>query len=73
MKVYVVVIASAFVLGGLVGGELMDNKFSFEGAVIGGLAIIIGIISLSAYSHAQEEKRKKPALPPEKPQTGKKR
>lgn len=64
MRIYVVVTVSAFVLGGFVGGELTGNKFSLEGAAMGAFVIIAGIFSLSAYSRAQEEKRKNPGIHP---------
>lgn len=65
MKVFVLVLITATLVGGFVGGEVSDRTFSPLGAVIGGVGTATVLLALGAYFTAQEEKRKKEALPPE--------
>lgn len=65
MKIFFVVIAIATLMGGFVGGELMDNTFSLLGAVVGGVGLTTVLLGLGAFFTAQEERKKKEALPPE--------
>jgi hypothetical protein len=64
MRLFILVIVAAAVIGGFVGGELMGMTFSLTGAVVGGLGLAAVLLGLGAYFHAQEE-RKKAALTPE--------
>ena len=65
MKIFLIVIAIATLIGGFVGGELMDKTFSLLGAVVGGVGVTTVLLGLGAFFTAQEEKKKKEALPPE--------
>lgn len=64
VKVFVIVTAVALLVGGLVGGEMSGRLFSVTGAVAGGLAVPIILLSLGAYFTARDE-RKKEVLPPD--------
>lgn len=68
MKVFIIVIAVATVLGGFVGGELTDTTFMLTGAVMGGVGTAAVLLGLGALFTAQEEKKRKaetPTLTPE--------
>lgn len=65
MRMFVLVIGVATVVGGFVGGELSDKTFSITGAVGGGVATTAVLLGLGAYFHAQEERKRKANLPPE--------
>src|ERR1035437_3633526 len=68
MKVFVVVIIVATMIGGFVGGELTDSTFLLTGAVIGGVGVAAVLLGLGAFFSAQEDKKKKQRdsnLPPE--------
>jgi hypothetical protein len=66
MKMFILVIIIAIVIGGFVGGEIMDKKFSILGATIGGVGLTTILLGLGAYFTAQEEKKKhKQKIPPE--------
>jgi hypothetical protein len=65
MKIFLIVIAFAALIGGFVGGELMDNTFSLLGAVVGGVGLTVTLLGLGAFFTAQEEKKKKETLSPE--------
>lgn len=65
MKLFVIVILVAGIIGGFVGGEVTESTFSLLGAVIGGGGLSAVLLSLGAYFHAQEEKKKQKHLPPE--------
>lgn len=65
MKVFVLVLVAATVIGGFVGGEISDRTFSILGAVVGGVGTATVLLSLGAYFTAQEKRRKKEDLPPE--------
>ncbi|OQW66966.1 MAG: hypothetical protein BVN29_04835 [Nitrospira sp. ST-bin5] len=65
MKIFLVVIVVATLIGGFVVGELMDKTFSLLGAVVGGVGLTAVLLGLGAFFTAQEEKKKKETLPPE--------
>lgn len=65
MKIFLVVITIAALIGGFVGGELMDKAFSLLGAVVGGVGLATVLLGLGAFFTSQEERKKKEALPPE--------
>lgn len=65
MKMFILVIVIATVIGGFVGGEIMDKTFSILGATIGGVGLTAILLGLGAYFTAQEEKKRKQQLPPE--------
>lgn len=65
MKMFILVIVIATVIGGFVGGEIMDKTFSILGATIGGAGLTTILLGLGAYFTAQEEKKRKQQLPPE--------
>ncbi len=59
MKVFFIVIGVAFILGGLVGGELTDREFLITGAVIGGVSVGVIIFLAGWYLNAKDEKKRK--------------
>ena len=65
MKIFIVVIVIATIIGGFVGGEMTDKTFSILGATVGGVGLTTILLGLGAYFTAQEEKKKKQQLPPE--------
>lgn len=65
MRAFALVWVVAAVIGGFVGGELSDKTFSILGAVVGGVGTAAVMLGLGAHFSAQEERRKKEALPPE--------
>ncbi len=65
MKMFIVVIVIATIIGGFVGGEITDKTFSILGATVGGVGLTTILLGLGAYFTAQEEKKKKKQLPPE--------
>jgi len=65
MRLFVVIIIVATVIGGFVGGELMDLTFSLTGAVIGGGGLAGIMLGLGAYFDAQDKKTRKEELTPE--------
>lgn len=65
MKMFIVVIVIATIIGGFVGGEMTDKTFSILGATVGGVGLTTILLGLGAYFTAQEEKKKKQQLPPE--------
>jgi len=65
MKIFIFIIVIATVIGGFVGGEIMDKTFSILGATIGGVGLTTILLGLGAYFTAQEEKKRKQQLPPE--------
>lgn len=65
MKIFVFVIIAATIIGGFVGGELMEVMFSLTGAVIGGLGTFTILMSLGAYFDAQDRRNPKIELTPE--------
>jgi hypothetical protein len=65
MKLFVIVLAVATIVGGFVGGEVSGSSFSILGAVVGGVGTATVLLSLGAYFTAQEERRKRETLPPQ--------
>jgi tetratricopeptide (TPR) repeat protein len=65
MKIFILVIVIAIVIGGFVGGEIMDKTFSILGATIGGVGLTTILLGLGAYFTAKEEKKRKQQLSPE--------
>ncbi len=65
MKLFILVIIAATIIGGFVGGELTDQTFTLTGAVIGGIGLASILLALGAYFDAQEKKKQKNELPPE--------
>ena len=63
MKLFLIVILAATVIGGFAGAEVLDTSFSVIGAVIGGVGTAAALLGLGAYFDAQA--RKSPELPPE--------
>lgn len=64
MKMFIVIIVIATIIGGFVGGELTDKTFSMLGATVGGVGLTAIFLGLGAYFTAQDEKKKQ-QLPPE--------
>lgn len=65
MKLFIGVIVAAAIIGGFVGGELMDRTFSVIGAVVGGVGLAAVLLGLGASFDAQERKKRKVELAPE--------
>lgn len=65
MKIFIVVMALATIIGGFIGGELTDRTFSITGAAAGGVGLAAVLLGLGAFFSAQEEKKRKEDLPPE--------
>jgi hypothetical protein len=69
MKIFIIVIAVATLLGGFVAGELNGVTFMLTGAVIGGVGTAAVLLGLGAFFTAQEERKRKtvgtPPLTPE--------
>ena len=65
MKIFIAVIVLATIVGGFVGGEIMDRTFSITGAVVGGVGLAAVLLGLGALFTAQEEKKSNKTLPPE--------
>jgi hypothetical protein len=63
MKLFIVVLAGAVVIGGFAGGEVMHVSFSIFGAALGGVGTAAVLLAFGAYFHSQE--KKSPALTPE--------
>ncbi len=64
MKVFIWVLIGAAILGGLIGGEILESGFSITGAVVGGVGTGAILLGLGGYFSAQESK-KSPELTPE--------
>jgi len=65
MKIFVLVIVGAILLGGFAGGELVDRTFSVLWATVTGVGTFAMLIGLGAFFHHQDEKKKAKTLPPE--------
>ncbi|MFC7301094.1 hypothetical protein [Cognatiluteimonas weifangensis] len=65
MKIFIAVIVLATIVGGFVGGELMERTFSITGAAIGGVGLAAVLLGLGALFTAQEEKKRNKTLLPE--------
>ena len=63
MKIFILVLIAAAVIGGFVGAEIMGNTFSVTGAVIGGIGTGAALLCLGAYFDHQD--RKSVGLTPE--------
>jgi hypothetical protein len=62
---FILVLIAATVIGGFVGGELMNRIFSLTGAVVGGVGTAAVLLGLGAYFDSQEKKKPKVDLTPE--------
>lgn len=58
MKIFILVLIAATIIGGFSGGEVMDDTFSILGAVIGGVGTAAVLLGIGAYFDAQAGKRK---------------
>ena len=58
MLKFLLVIIGAALIGGFVGGELLDRAFSITGAAIAGVGLCATLLGLGAYFTSQEEKKK---------------
>ena len=65
MKIFIVVLIAAIVIGGFVGAEIMGTNFSITGAVIGGIGTFSVLMGLGAIFDAQEQRKKKKEQPKE--------
>jgi hypothetical protein len=65
IKIFLWAIITASVIGGFIGGEVMDRAFSPMGAIIGGAGIAVLLFSLGALFHAQDKKKREEEIPPE--------
>jgi hypothetical protein len=65
MKVFIIVLISAAILGGFVGGELSDKTFSATGFAVGLIGTAVILLGLGAFFTSREEAKKKADLPPE--------
>ena len=65
MKLLIIFILVAFILGGFVGGEITDRDFSITGAVIGGAGVFAIIFGLGWFFFEQDKKQKKTTVSPE--------
>lgn len=65
MKLLVIFVLLAFILGGLIGGEITDRDFSITGAVIGSIGVFVIIFCLGWFFYEQDRKRKKVDVSPE--------
>lgn len=66
MKVFILVIIAATVIGGFIGGEVTDQTFTIWGAALGGVGTFTVLMSLGAIFTYQENRKPKTAnLTPE--------
>lgn len=65
MKIFIIVIIVATIIGGFVGGEQTGQSFSLTGAVIGGLGFASVLLALGAYFDSQDKKISKKEAPKE--------
>ena len=63
MKMFILTIVIAIILGGFVGGEIMGNSFSITGAVIGGVSTFSVLMGLGAFFDYQDRKKKQNLSP----------
>lgn len=63
MKIFLWVLFVAAVIGGFVGGEMMDTSFSITGVVVGGVGTGAVLLGLGAYFDAQEKKKPEKLTP----------
>jgi len=65
VRVFILVLIVATVIGGFVGGELIDRTFSLTGAVVAGVGLATVLLALGPYFDSQEKKKPKTELTPE--------
>ena len=65
MKIFLIVIVIAALIGGFVGGGYIDKTFSPLGAVVGCVGLSVVLLGLGAFFAAQDKRKKKKELPPE--------
>lgn len=65
MKLFAAILFAAGVVGGLVGGELADDGFSWTGAAVGVVGTGATIFGLGAFFDAQAKRDRDQELPPE--------
>lgn len=59
MKIFILVIIAATVVGGFVGGEVTDQPFTILGATLGGVGTFAVLMGLGAFFTHQEKKKDK--------------
>lgn len=65
MKIFVLAIIAATVIGGVIGGEITDQTFTVWGAALGGIGTFAVLMSLGAFfSHQEKNKPKDVELTP---------
>jgi hypothetical protein len=66
VKIFILVVIAATVIGGLIGGEITDQTFTVWGAAFGGVGTFSILMGLGAFFTHQEKKKDKAAnLTPE--------
>ncbi len=66
MKIFVLVIIAATVIGGFIGGEVTDQTFTIWGAALGGVGTFAVLMGLGAlFTHQEKKKDKAANLTPE--------
>lgn len=65
MKLFILFLIAATVIGGFIGGEISGGTFTITGAAIGGVGTAAVLLGLGAFFHHQEEKKRHKELPPE--------
>ena len=63
MKIFIVVLIAATVIGGFVGAELTYTNFSITGAIMGGVGTFSILMGLGAFFYAQDRKKSEKELP----------
>lgn len=64
MKIFAVVLLGSAILGGLIGGELLDKTFSISGAAIGSVGVFAVLMAIGSFLTSREARRKS-SIPPE--------
>lgn len=59
MKIFILVILAATLIGGFIGGELTEQTFTVWGAMLGGVGTFAILMGLGAYFSRQEERKRK--------------
>ena len=57
MKIFILVVIMATIIGGVIGGELTRTSFTVWGAAIGGIVTFVILMALGAYFERQEKKK----------------
>lgn len=66
MKIFILVVIAATVIGGLIGGEITDQTFTIWGAALGGVGTFSILLGLGAFfTHRDKKKDQVADLPPE--------